>query len=368
MSQTATVRSAIKAVKGNSCSRWNRSESSEIRSIWPEDAANRVMDGYADIRDNYAGPRFGYHARIFTMGSCFAREIERALIARNRRVISIDRSIQRVEFKDADGRYRTSFFHRFTPLSMAQEFEGAFGKLENWTNEALIFEDGDQSIDLNYWQVSGSDNSHLANVVRRRVAQKLVRQVVHADLIILTLGLIEAWIHKPSGLTANFISPSFLRRNHDEFLFRTLSFKVVSDCLERIYKVIKTHNRRNFRVVVTVSPVPLSATFTSSDIVAANMRSKSTLCAAANEWASRHEDAHYFPSYEMVVCSGPKQAWKADRLHVRAGMVERVVDAFTRSFLESENLSSHPGQGLESEAGLAAQGLLSARDLAGLDG
>jgi len=87
-------------------------------------------------------------------------------------------------------------------------------------------------------------------------------------------------------------------------------------------------------MVVTVSPVPLQVTFSGKDIVVANMDSKATLRAAAAEFVRKHDNAHYFPSYEMVVYSHTKLAWRPDRLHVNKGMVGRIVSQFIDAYYQ----------------------------------
>ena len=47
----------------------------------------------ADIRADYAGPKLKKDAGVFTMGSCFAREIEGALLALGGNVVSVDREL-----------------------------------------------------------------------------------------------------------------------------------------------------------------------------------------------------------------------------------------------------------------------------------
>ena len=325
-------RDAVERFKDNAHSRWNRSPTGLIRSPHPEDASNRIIDDYAAIRPRYDGPRLPADAKVFTMGSCFAREIEHALIRRGGRVISVDETLDRPEFKDADGNPRNGIINRFTPLSMAQEFEASFGELPDWRDDTLQIVGSSGTIDLNYWRVAGMDESHEATTVRRAVAQRLVRRAAEADLLIFTLGLTESWRHIASGFSANFASATLLARHARDFAFSTLDVGATIDCLERIRDSILRHNPGTPQIVVTVSPVPLGTTFTGKDIVIANADSKSTLRAAAAAFTDRHADTHYFPSYEMVLHSAPALAWQPDRNHVRKGMVDHIVRTFIDAY------------------------------------
>lgn len=334
-------RQALKDAKGNAFKSWNRSTSSKELSNFPTDASRRIFDDFAAVVPIYAGPKLRADSAVFTMGSCFAREIEAALVAKGGNVISVNSSIDRDEFKDPTGKVRSGFFHRFTPPAMSQEFQAGFDELPGWSKRTLIFPlDDDRFIDLNYWQVAGVDESGRANDTRRAVAKSLVRRAADADIIILTLGLTEAWLHKPTGFFANFTTPQFLARHVKDFQLHLIGVDETVQCLRDIDAVLKNHHSTGrYQIVVTVSPVPLSATFTDKDIIVANMDSKSTLRAAAIAFVAENDHAHYFPSYEMVTYSHVRLAWRPDRIHVKPRMVSHIVSAFTNAYYEEGALS-----------------------------
>ena len=276
------------------------------------------------------------------MGSCFAREIERALTQRGCNVISVDDRINRPEFKDSKGEIRTGFFHRFTPFAMLQEFQQAFGELPGWSDRSLIVDSGPTVIDLNYWDVAGSDMSLEGTLTRRRLAAELVRRSAEADVVILTLGLVESWVHKPTGLHANKVPAQTLIRHREDFELHVVTYEETVACLEGIRNLLERHRSTPFQLVVTVSPVPLSKTFTAEDLIVANMTSKSTLRAAAADFCRRMPNASYFPSYEMVTYSDPRLAWRPDRTHVEPVMVRHIVNTFTRAYYKEGELKAGP--------------------------
>lgn len=55
-----------------------------------------------------------------------------------------------------------------------------------------------------------------------------------------------------------------------------------------------------FRVLLTVSPVPLTATYTEDHVLLATTYSKSVLRAVVGAFCDKNENIAYFPSYEMV--------------------------------------------------------------------
>jgi hypothetical protein len=97
--------------------------------------------------------------------------------------------------------------------------------------------------------------------------------------------------------------------------------------------IARHHRDGQFQMVVTVSPVPLSATFSGQDIVVANMESKSILRAAARALVDRHANVSYFPSYEMVLYSAQEKAWRPDRIHVNPELVAHITGRFVASYL-----------------------------------
>jgi hypothetical protein len=314
---------------------WNGSGSSETASGAPDDASSRIFTRLARIRPGYDGPRHELSDPVFTMGSCFAREIEAALIASGGNVVSVDGRIDRPEFRDAEGRVRSGFFHRYTPRSMLQELKQAFGEAPGWSDNALLFRQSrkDGVSDLNYCTFAGADESEAAVRTRRTLAAELVRRAAEAKLVILTLGLIEAWFHKPSGLYANAPAPGVLARHAKDFELRLIDVEDATACLEAIHDLLRRrHQTGDFQLVVTVSPVPMASTFTTRDVVVANAESKAVLRAAAGAFTAGRKGVHYFPSYEMVTMTDPALAWRPDRLHVNGKITRGIVKTFMKAY------------------------------------
>jgi GSCFA family protein len=67
--------------------------------------------------------------------------------------------------------------------------------------------------------------------------------------------------------------------------FHLTSFAENRANLEGIYALLSEYGHPDVHIVVTVSPVPLMNTFSSTDIVVANTWAKSLLRAVAQEWA-----------------------------------------------------------------------------------
>jgi SAM-dependent methyltransferase len=330
--RTLNIGEALHNAKVNELATWNQSKSSAERSERQQDASNRIFDGFATITADYDGPLLKRGAPLFAMGSDFVRDLEKGLTQRGCNVISVDDRLQRPEFTVKPGALRAGFFHRFTPFAMLQEFQQAFGEAAGWDERSLMVEDGDDVIDLNYWDVGGADLSLAATMARRSLAADMVRKAADADMVVLTLGHAESWIHKTSGFHANRLPAKTLVRLRDEYELHVGSFAETVECLEAIHALIARHRSTPFQFVVAVSPVPLAKTFTARDLIVANMNSKSMLCAAAAEYCGRAVDAHYFPSYETVLYSNPQTAWRPDRTRVAPAMVDHVANGFCEAY------------------------------------
>ncbi len=123
-----------------------------------------------------------------------------------------------------------------------------------------------------------------------------------ADLIIFTLGLTEAWIHRTSG-TVFPTAPGTLAGSFDPAVHRFHNFgfrEIHDDFLEFRSLLSCKREGRNPRFLLTVSPVPLTATASGSHVMQATVYSKSVLRAVAGQLAADHEDIDYFPSYEII--------------------------------------------------------------------
>ena len=81
---------------------------------------------------------------------------------------------------------------------------------------------------------------------------------------------------------------------------------ILLDCAKLMLKrkvgsVIVKNNNKDCKLIITISPVHLWATFREDmDVISANCNSKSTLRAVADEFVCRHNDVFYFPSYEIA--------------------------------------------------------------------
>ncbi len=164
----------------------------------------------------------------------------------------------------------------------------------------------------------------------RRVTLEAIRKIVaKADVLILTLGLTETWIHKE--LTYAFaMFPGVIENCFDESLhvFANDSFVRQKNLLHRVVTLLHQHNP-DLHIVISLSPVPLIATATGQHVLVSNTSSKSVLRSVAGEVASEHSYVDYFPSYEIITAApfGGKYFHENLRTVTDLG-VKKVMDEF----------------------------------------
>jgi hypothetical protein len=91
--QFITGSEVLKTYKANKFNQWNVSSSSSELSKNTNDASTRIYLDYAQVKVNYSSvpeKKFDRSTAIFAMGSCFAREIEKALIHSGCNIVSDD--------------------------------------------------------------------------------------------------------------------------------------------------------------------------------------------------------------------------------------------------------------------------------------
>lgn len=275
----------------------------------------RAYQGRADIsiRPKFTLPG---RPRIFATGSCFAREVELALHAAGMSVLSWT----------PESTIRNDAFHRYNTFSMLNDFRFAF---EGGWSEALAVETPVGWADYSGHQICPTRQ---ALIDERRAVIDLHRNVAQADVLIVTLGLVEVWFDKLAQTVLNFTPSEILATNLTRFEFRVTNYEQNLEALRALVAYVRRLNAA-LKVIVTVSPVPLNASFAGLDICQSNTLSKATLRTVAQAVADENEFVDYFPSYEIVTLSDPQAAWMPDRRHVRRETVEFIIDKFRGAYL-----------------------------------
>jgi hypothetical protein len=274
--------------------------------------------------------------KIVTMGSCFSQHLSRAIGQSGFTYYVAEPAPPGLTAAMADalgyGVFSARYGNVYTVRQAVQLFDRAFGAFrpadDVWTAPAgfvdafrpRIEPAGFPSAD----RVRESASAHLA----------CVRQVfLNGDVFVLTLGLTEAWRARCDGAvypTAPGVSGGSYAPERYEFVNFTVD-EVRADLVGLIERLREVNP--GARVILTVSPVPLGATFEDRHVLVSNACSKAVLRVAADEAERRFAHVAYFPAYEIVTSPSAEGRYVADDLRqvTRLG-VRHVMNVFSRHF------------------------------------
>lgn len=300
--------------------------------------------------------------KVATAGSCFAQHISRYLRANDFCVLDQEPAPyglpESEHSKYGYSMYSARYGNIYTVQQLLQLVREVIGDFtpENyvWRKQNGQFVDalrpnvepfGLESVN----EVQIHRLAHLANV--RKMIQNL-------DVFVFTFGLTEAWVHKTSG-TVYPIAPGVIAGdfNSSEFEFRNFQFCDVLNDFKEFLKVasyIRQHNPIK-KILVTVSPVPLTATASGEHVLRATTYSKSILRAVAGQLANENESIAYFPSYEIITNQSARaNFFEANLRTVKREGVETVMSVFMEEHgiqggsITSEKITKTPKTEIES--------------------
>ncbi len=243
-----------------------------------------------------------HSAKIFALGSCFAE--------------SISERLAKAKFSVTTN----PFGVMFNPFSIADAIERldnarAFAVCDIKAGRDAFFSfDAHSSLD-------GKTQTEAFANLNRAVAQG-GKALAEADWVILTFG--TAWIYEKEGR----VVANCHKQPASQFTRRRLS---VAEIVER-YDALFDGALRDKKVILTVSPVRHIG-----DGLQENSVSKATLRLAVEELVAKHENAHYFPSYEILIDDlRDYRYYGEDLAHPSKVAVDYVWERFCEAVLSPE--------------------------------
>ena len=275
-------------------------------------------------------------AKIFTIGSCFAREVDKALRDLGFTVISRDSALDtEVERSGQD----ESLYNKYIVHSILNELRWAIDPSIAHPGQAALVFNGSKWTDP---QLGGpSFSGTLDQMLNFRIVfGATMARVKEADVVIITLGLVEAWYDKVSKLYLNGVPPlRSVKAEPDRFELRVLDYAEILEAMEQIHILLSNFGKPGWKMLLTVSPVALLSSFQDEDVLVANTYSKSVQRAAAEVFVARHDNVDYFPSYEFVSLGSSKENWAHDYRHVHPKVVSRIMSSVMSSYLDDSELT-----------------------------
>jgi hypothetical protein len=267
-----------------------------------------LLDGWLPER-----PVIEANTRVIGVGSCFARYFILWLAEQG-----FNRAADSSPY-NALLRYSATFE---SPAVIAQQFRWAFDEFD--ARDALWI---------------GKDREVFeANDERKKMVRETLQRT---DVLVLTLGLSEVWYDSSTGEP---LWRALTRRHYDpaRHVFRVETMQDTKRHLEKI-EAIRRRHLPNLKIVFTVSPVRLTATFRPVSAITANSVSKAILRASLDEFLRERQELlnrelFYFPSYE-IVHDFFRDPFEEDNRHVTGFDAGHVVRTFAQHFCAPEMLA-----------------------------
>ena len=268
--------------------------------------------------------------RLVTAGSCFAQHISAAFRTRGYNWYNAEPAPGSAELAHS---YHYGVFsfrtgNIYTTRMLDQWFRWAQSPQDCpdvfWSDNGRVFDPFRPTIELD-----GFASVAEARASRRATLAAIADAMRKADVFVYTLGLTECWRDAETGVEYALCPGTVAGRfDPDLHIFHNMDYHDVMTDLNRALTSLRRVNK-NVRVLLTVSPVPLTATASGQHVLTASSLSKSTLRTVAGELCAREDYIDYFPSYEIIthpVFGG--KFYDANRRSVSAAGVDFVMRNF----------------------------------------
>jgi hypothetical protein len=298
---------------------------------------------FLDFKDVYK-PKFPIRRtdRIVTAGSCFAQHIARKLSASGFAYQDYEAAPsdlpEKVRGDYGYGIFSARYGNVYTVRQLLQLFERAYeGRSPGedvWVHEGRWFDPYRPAIEPN-----GFASEEEFQAARRTHMAAVRRVFAESEILIFTLGLTEAWRSRIDGsvfpVCPGTVAGSFDAGKHEFHNFGAV--EVIADLRLLIEKARGVNP--DLRFLLTVSPVPLTATASGQHVMVASSYSKAVLRAAAGEIAGTDDGVDYFPSFELVSAHPVRAALFEPNLRA---VSPRGVDLVMRHFFKMHGPGKRP--------------------------
>jgi len=238
---------------------------------------------------------------VATYGSCFAQYFGQALKSNGYRWLISEKAPAGVSsqtktqfnydvFSSRTGNiYTTSLLRQWVQWALGEESPRVV-----WEKDGRYYDPFRPRVEPNGF--SSEDEVYAS---RQVTVNSFKESIEHADIFVFTLGLTERWMDKQGfeyPMCPGTVAGDFIESEHR---FSNMSFIEVRKELNLAITLMRQINP-NLRLLLTVSPVPLTATKADRHVLVSTVASKSILRAVADDVAGSKPYIDYFPSYEII--------------------------------------------------------------------
>ena len=242
-------------------------------------------------------------SRIATFGSCFAQHFGEALRARRFNWMNgepamtglSNENIRHFNYNQFSCRtaniYTTSLLKQWLGWALLQNTQPT----EYWEVDGRCFDPFRPRIEPN-----GFESVEEMRRSRQVTVDALAEVVRRADVFVFTLGLTESWVSAVDGYEYP-MCPGTAAGEYDEnkHKFVAQGYETIIGNLRQSVDMLRNANPE-IKILLTVSPVPLTATNTGNHVLVATSASKAILRAVTDAMVSEFDYIDYFPSYEII--------------------------------------------------------------------
>ena len=303
--------------------------------------------------------RIGAQAPVATAGSCFAQHISRKLQALGYNYLQREAGEGLGDATRKAGQYglfSARYGNLYTARQLLQLFQRAYGRFAP-VESAWQRSDGAWADPFRPSIEASGFATPEAMLADRQAHLAAVREVFErCELFVFTLGLTEGWRSREDG--AMFpLAPGVLAGDYDAARHEFVNFGVHENeqDLAEFLVLLKSVNP-SVKVLLTVSPVPLAATYEPRHVLVASSYSKAVLRVVAENAFRRFDWVDYFPSFEIITGSFNDGAYfEADHREVNAIGVAHAMRCFVAHYLDGQGpAASAPAPVLPSLPGAGA--------------
>ena len=274
--------------------------------------------------------------RFAAAGSCFAQHITRHLKINGFNVIDAEPAPEEIVETEKNaqgyGLYSARFGNIYTVhqlLQLAQEVAG------ERVVEDLVWQRDGRFYDSLRPTVSpeGLESEQLVVEARSRHIDCVRNMFQDMTVFVFTLGLTESWRDKKTGtvfpVAPGVVAGDYCADRHEFVNFKVMEIVSAFELFVGTVNKIRGVEKPDYKILLTVSPVPLTGTAGGHHVLKASTYSKSVLRVVAENLYSDWEYIDYFPSYEIITNQAAKgEFYESNFRSVKPAGVKSVMKVF----------------------------------------